>query len=100
MRQARSGGRGVVGTGVLRKVRQERFGLFWTGVNGARLGRAGIVVAGEVVLTRCVKARKDGRHGEEGGDWSGLERPVLAGEVRQGSEGKDKVGRVEVRSAG
>jgi hypothetical protein len=24
------------------------------------------------------------RHGEEGGDWSGLERPVLAGE-----DGKD-----------
>ena len=63
------------------------------------MGRAGIVVAGEVGLTRCVKARKR-RHGEEGGDWSGLERPVLAGEVRQGSEGKDKDGRVEVRSAG
>ena len=58
------------------------------------------------VLDRCERGAfgsgRDcgGRHGEEGGDWSGLERPVLAGEVRQGSEGKDKVGRVEVRSAG
>ena len=58
------------------------------------------------VLDRCERGAfgsgRDcgGRHGEEGGDWSGLERPVLAGEARQGSEEQVKEGRVEVRSAG
>ena len=46
---------------MLRSVRQERFGLFWTGVNGARLGRAGIVVAGAGGLTGCVEGGARGR---------------------------------------
>ena len=56
---------GVAGSGGVKQawrgVRQERFGLFWTGVNGARLGRAGIVVAGEVGLTGCVEGGARGR---------------------------------------
>lgn len=87
-RQARSGGRGVVGTGVLRKVRQERFGLFWTGVNGARLGRAGIVVAGT--------ERKVGT----GQDWKGpywqarcvkaVRGKIRSGELRSGRQAREE----------